>query len=234
MIWCYFDGCVLLLALSILVLYNVAGLQEETFLKWFKVDFLAATISEWDGLLYFQCKSTTMYGGKFTPSTTMYGGEMGVVWFWWAPCVRGLHFFSKTSCCDTWLHKWHPLHPTILLHSNPLPAATQYLLTFTISQQPRQGHLRSKLIVKVMEFLSNTNPWATVLCSTLHWKNSMWEFETTANLNSAQFWICTSFGSNFKYHSHVNSLWIQICLTYALFLHLLIRYSFCCKVQRNF
>ena len=125
----------------------------------------------------------------------------------------GLHFFSKTSCWDTWLHKWHPLHPTILLHSNPLPAATQYLLAFTISQQPRQGHLRSKLIVKVMEFLSNTTPWAMVLCSTLHWKNSMWEFETTANLNSAQFWICTSFGSNFKYHSHVNSVWIQICLT---------------------
>ena len=45
--------------------------------------------------------------------------------------------------------------PTILLHSNPLPA-TQYLLTLRISR-PRQGHLRSKLIVKVMEFLSNAN-----------------------------------------------------------------------------
>ena len=34
-----------------------------------------------------------------------------------------------------------------------------------------------------------------MLCSTLHWKNSIWEFETTANLNSAQFWICISFAS---------------------------------------
>ena len=54
--------------------------------------------------------------------------------------------------------------PTILLHSNPLPA-TQYLLTFRISQ-PRQGHLRSKLIVKVMEFLSNAN--SEQLCCAQH------------------------------------------------------------------
>ena len=55
----------------------------------FKVDFLAATISEWDGLFYFYC--------KFTSSTTMYGGKMGLVWFWWAPCVRGCISSAKQA-----------------------------------------------------------------------------------------------------------------------------------------
>ena len=151
---------------------------------------------------------------QISPSTTMYGGEMGLVWFWWAPCVWGCISSAKQAAGTP--DSTSDIHSTQQFFYTLTPSLLQpntYLLSFTISQQPRQGHLRSKLIVKVMEFLSNTNPWATVLCSTLHWKNSMWEFETTANLNSAQFWICTFFGSNFKYHSHVNSVWIQICLT---------------------
>ena len=103
---------------------------------------------------------------KYTPSTALYGGQDGFgVILMGTMCARVSITSAKQAAQIPETHQSdiHSL-PTILLHSNPLPA-TQYLLTLRISR-PRQGHLRSKLIVKVMEFLSNANPQQ--LCCAQH------------------------------------------------------------------
>lgn len=90
---------------------------------WLNVDFSAALISEWDGLFYFECKFTHPL-----QCTTMYEVQDGFGVILMGTMCAGLRYFGKTSCGDTWLRQWHPLLPTILLHSNPF-SATQYLLS---------------------------------------------------------------------------------------------------------
>lgn len=104
----------------ILVLYDAAGIKASS--KWFKVDFLPATISEWDGLFYFEC--------KFNPSTAMQcmRCKMGLVWFWWAPCVPGCVTSAKQAAATP--DSASDIHSSQQFFYTLTPfSATQYLLS---------------------------------------------------------------------------------------------------------
>ena len=78
--------------------------------------------------------------------------------------------------------------PTILLHFNP-PTCNP-ILTLRISRQ-RQGHLRSKLIARIMEFLSKANNERSNSTAVFNNTLKVCVNYKQLNLNFAQFWICT-------------------------------------------